>query len=151
MASAQAATEELVYQAIGKFIFAFSQLEYMLKEHVASEAGVKDEHFIAIMTHDFALLCTIASDVLGKTCKHEEEKEELRAIISDCRKVNDMRVKVVHGLWVPFMDGGRVWHVSRNSLKPSMSVEQAKELERYSQLANQLLKRVEDFMWGGDT
>lgn len=151
MATTSIITEEAVYQAIGKFIFAFSQLEYMLKEHVGCEAGVKDEHFTAMMTHDFALLCSIALDVLGKSCKDDEEKEELRAIITDCRKLNDVRVKVVHGLWVPFMDGGRVWHVSRNSLKPSMNVEQASELEHYCSIANQLLKRLQDFQWGGDT
>lgn len=151
MASEPTASETAVYQAIGQFIFAFSQLEYMLKEHVACEAGVKDDHFVAIMTHDFAMLCTIAFDVLGKSCKDDEEKAELRAIISDCRKVNEVRVKVVHGLWVPFMDGGRLWHVPRGSLKPSLNVQQGKELDHYSQITNQLLKRLQDFQWGGDT
>ncbi len=49
---------EETYHAIGRFIFEFSQLEFCLRFHTGTEAGVESQHFNAIMTQDFALLCT---------------------------------------------------------------------------------------------
>jgi len=135
------------YHAIGRFMFEFSQMEYAIRYYVAAEAGIKDEHFSAIMTHDFALLCTIATDVLSQSFKEEDQRRQLKDIIKECRKLNDERVVVAHGLWVPFREGGAVHHVSRSSLKTNMSVDQAKHLEKQANHANHLRAMLEELMW----
>jgi hypothetical protein len=133
--------------AIGRFIFEFSQLEFCLRYHTGTEAGLEGKNFTAIMTQDFALLCTAAIDVLGRSLREDDNKRVLKEIISECRKLNDVRVKVAHGLWVPFHEGGTVQHVSRSSLKISVNVEQAKQLEQYADQANHLWKTLEEIMW----
>jgi hypothetical protein len=137
---------EETYLAIGRFMFEFSQLEMSLRHNIALEAGVKDRYFNAVMTHDFALLCTIAQELLGHSWESEEQSARLVAIIKECRKLNDVRVRVAHGLWVPYRAGGTVHHVSRSSLKPQMSSDQSQELEGKAQAINQLRSKFEILM-----
>jgi hypothetical protein len=119
---------ESTYHAIGRFMFEFSQLEYAIKHYVAETAGIQEMYFHAVMSHDFALLCTVASEVLFQNFG-EKDKERLKGIISRARALNNERVRVAHGLWVPFKEGGTVLHVSRSSLKPTWDVGQAQHLE----------------------
>jgi hypothetical protein len=137
---------EETYLAIGRFMFEFSQLEMSLRHNIALEAGVKDRYFDAVMTHDFALLCTIAQELLGQSWDSEEQSARLVRIIKECRKLNDVRVRVAHGLWVPFRGGGTVHHVSRASLKSKMSSDQAQELEEKAQAINSLRADFEALM-----
>jgi hypothetical protein len=138
---------EATYHAIGRFMFEFSQMEYAIRHYVGAEAGIKDEHFNAIMTHDFAILCTVAADILSQSFKEEDQRRRLKDIIKECRKLNAERVIVAHGLWVPFRHGGTVHHVSRSSLKTNMSVDQAKHLEKQADQANHLRGMLEELMW----
>ena len=137
---------EETYLAIGRFMFEFSQLEMSLRNFTALEAGVKDRYFDAVMTHDFSLLCTIAQELLGLSWESEGKKTKFLGIIKECRKLNDVRVRVAHGLWVPFRGGGTVHHVSRSSLKAKMSSDQAQELEERAKAVNQLRSEFELLM-----
>jgi hypothetical protein len=58
--------EERFFSAIGRFVFEFSQLEYTLKLFISRVIGLKDKHFNALMSHDFALTCSIAQTVLAR-------------------------------------------------------------------------------------
>lgn len=62
-------SEDRFFSAIGRLIFEFSQLEYTLKHHISERIGLGDEYFDALMTHDFAMLCTIAESVLTRESK----------------------------------------------------------------------------------
>jgi hypothetical protein len=57
---------ESTYHAIGHFMFEFSQLEYAIKHYVAEAVGIQEMHYHAVMSHDFALLCTVATEVLSQ-------------------------------------------------------------------------------------
>jgi len=122
-------------------MFEFSQLEFSIKYAVSEAAGIKDKHFDAIMVYDFALLCTIAVQVLGEPWD-EAKKQELNRIIAKCRSLNDERVRVAHGLWVPFRDGGVVHHVPR-SLKAVRLVGQASHLEKQASETNDCRAKFE--------
>ena len=134
------------YQSIGRFIFEFSQLEAALRHFVGAYSGVKEEFADAVISHDFSLLCTIASQVLVDP---NDTHGILDKIISDCRRMNDVRVRVVHGLWAPFQDGGTLLNISRRNLKPFMSGDQAQRLEAHAGEVNQLRNRFETFVHRG--
>jgi hypothetical protein len=119
---------ESTYRAIGRFMFEFSQLEYAIKHYVAEAVGIQEMYFHAVMSHDFALLCTVATEVLSQKFG-KKDNERLRSVMSRARGLNTERVRVAHGLWVPFLEGGTVHHVTRNSLKPTLDVGQAQHLE----------------------
>jgi hypothetical protein len=133
------------YTAIGHFIFEFSQLEAALKYHISEACRIRADHYEALLSHDFAMLCTIARTVL---VNHEDsEGKILQDIINRCRRMNDVRVRVVHGLWVPFKDGGTLVHTSR-SLKTYLNADQARQLEEDALETNQLRNRFEWYAVG---
>jgi hypothetical protein len=133
------------FAAIGHFIFEFSQLEAALKYYIGLECGLDGRHFAPLLSHDFSMLCTIARTVLVND--DDANGELLEKIIGDFRRVNDVRIRVVHGLWVPFMEGGTVHHTSR-SLKTQLNADQARQLEEQAQEANQLRNRFERYAMG---
>src|SRR6266436_9247834 len=106
-------SEDRFFNAIGRFIFEFSQLEYTLKHHVAEEINLREEHFNAIMTHDFALLCTVAETVLVRPEMNDNRADRLKTLISKCRSLNDDRVRIVHGLWFVAAEEGRLFRASK--------------------------------------
>jgi hypothetical protein len=139
---------EETYLAIGHFIFEFSQLEFALRHFIGEVSGIREEFAEAVISHDFAMLCSIAGTVL--TDKRDAAVQTaLAGILSDCRRLNDVRVRVAHGLWVPFRGGGTVHHLSRQTLKRVMNADQAHQLEKYAVETNNLRGKLEKLMYGG--
>jgi hypothetical protein len=110
--------EERYFSAIGRFVDEYSGLEAILKLVIARAIGLKRKHVDALMSHDFALTCNIAETVLAEFVA-PEKSEEFKTLISDCRKLNEDRVRIVHGLWLITDKKGVLTHVARNSLKRS--------------------------------
>jgi hypothetical protein len=104
------------YSAIGRFISSFSFLESTIKVNVAHTVKLPDEFRDQIMSHDFALLCTIAENVFSRE-EPQERTDELRKILSRCRKLNDHRVRIVHGWWIIGGRSGFLFHTSRQKLE----------------------------------
>jgi DNA primase len=130
------------YEAIGRFIFEFSQLEYEIRYRVSEEVWISEEYFNAIMVHDFSVLCTAADHVFEICFEKEPEKaKKFKALIKKARALADIRNAVAHGLWVPFMDGGKVIHVPR-TLKPNISTEQATALNKKADEACELRAQI---------
>jgi hypothetical protein len=137
------ATEEATYRAIGRFIARFGGLEYTLRFHLAEEIKLDLNYLSVLVTHDFALLCTAVTTVFSKTLKTEEERRELKTLISKCRALNDIRVKVVHGQWFAFHDGGMVAHVSRRTLAIEDTTGMAKLLEEKTNEASAVFIKLQ--------
>ena len=82
----------------------------------SKKVGLRSKHFPALMSHDFALTCTIAQTILLESVA-PEKLEKFKTFISDCRTLNDNRVRVAHGLWVIANEEGVLQHVSRKKLQ----------------------------------
>ena len=139
-------SEDQFFAAIGRFIFEFSQLEYTIKHHIAETVDLQDQYFNAIMTHDFALLCTIAESVLGPRVA-EQKAADFKKLIAKCRSLNTDRVRIAHGLW--FVGGGRgaLHHVSRQKLKEDTHFEEANDIANKADLAANLRSEFEEIMY----
>ncbi len=134
---------ERTYRAIGRFVFEFSQVEYKIRHYLASELGLKDEYFTAVMeSYDVALLCAVAKQVLIKSCG-EDESARIRKLLDELYVLNAERVRVAHGLWVPHREGGTVHRVSRSNIKPAWFANQAEALKKKADEANALRARLE--------
>jgi hypothetical protein len=72
------------YTAIGRFLAEYSQLELSLKRYVAKAINLPDENFEVIMSHDFAMTCTIALKVLSRG-KDKNQVSKLEDLIKRCR------------------------------------------------------------------
>jgi hypothetical protein len=136
-------SSEKTYRAIGRFIFEFSQAEYTIRQYLASEIGLVDEHFSAIVeSYDVGLLCTVATKVFGKS-RAGPNAAAIEGLINKFRGLNDIRNRVAHGLWVPFKDGGTVHHVSRSKLQPRTDNNQAEALDKLADEACNLRSQLE--------
>jgi hypothetical protein len=72
----------------------------------------------------------------------------IKDLLNDFRALNDNRNRVVHGLWVPFKDGGTVHYVPRGNLKSNSAVDQAVALEKLADKACRLRAELERaFLW----
>jgi hypothetical protein len=92
---------ERTYRAIGHFVFEFSQLEYSLKHYVGEEFRLDEKYFSAIVeSYDMAMLCTIVQTVFRQS-RSENTARIIDDLVNEVRELNNERVKVVHGLWVP--------------------------------------------------
>jgi hypothetical protein len=101
--------DERYYSSIGRFISAFSYLEFMIKCRIATAVGVPDDYFLEIISHDFSMLCTLAQKLLIREMD-KETAARLKTVIGKCRKLNDHRVRIVHGFWLIGRRSGNLLH-----------------------------------------
>jgi hypothetical protein len=95
-----------------------------------------------VESYDVGVLCSVAIEVFTKS-RASANAAKIKALINEFRDLNHHRNRVVHGLWVPFKDGGTVHHVPRNSPKPQWAANQAEALEKLSDEALSLRGRLE--------
>ena len=76
-------------------------------------------------------------------------KDRVDDVIAKLRKLNDDRVRIVHGLWLAGIEGGKLFHVSRSSLRPSIHFAQPRgaEIARLADLVNELRWEWEQVIW----
>jgi hypothetical protein len=137
---------EETYLAIGRFIFEFSQLEHSLRVYIGEKLNLGEDLELVVMSHDFSMLCTTATKVLAVPGNADADKA-LTKMISECRRINDVRVRVSHGLWVPFRSGGTVHQISRRTLTQTMSINQAQELVKCADETAMLRYCLDCYMW----
>lgn len=121
---------EQTYRAIGRFMFEFSQFEYGVRHYLGQAIGINEEYFSAVVeSYDVVMLVKVAKEVFKKARK-KQNAAEIERLLNEFLKLNGHRIRVAHGLWVPFMDGGTVHHVSRDKLSSLLYTDQAKVLEQ---------------------
>jgi hypothetical protein len=135
--------EEEAYRAIGRFIYEFSQAESTIRDCVSDSIGLDYKyHSDIIESYDVAMLCNIAISVFEKSLPRYQVRK-LKPLINKFRELNNVRVRVAHGVWVPSIDGGTVHHTSRRGLKSIASANQAASLERLADEACDLRAEIE--------
>ncbi|SRR5258708_39429447 len=88
-------------KAIGEFVIAFSQLEYVIRVVFQLMLGLASEQAeIVLANYDFAALCR----AMGAFVRTLPEKDELALkrfdkLINECLRINTERVRLVHGTW----------------------------------------------------
>jgi len=134
---------EATYRAIGRFITQFASVEWTLRFYLAEEIKLDLNYMSVVVTHDFALLCTAVTTVFSKTLKFEDQRHDLKHLMSKCRELNDIRVKVVHGQWFAFSEGGTVAHIPRRSLQIEDTTEMAMLLDKATADGNKLFVELQ--------
>lgn len=129
---------------IGRFIFEFSQLEFSIRTVLVTRLGLKEEYFnIVTAPYDFAKLCNVTRE--ASIVKYPERKEELDKLFNACLKLNEIRVLIVHGMWLDDLDGLSLRIVSRGSFKTQIHSFKKDELTRHADKAQELMQRVIEF------
>jgi hypothetical protein len=72
---------EKYYLAIGRFVIAFSNLELELKADLTTVLDLTFTDGRRILTHDFAMTCTIVESVFSSRAGDETAATELRKLI----------------------------------------------------------------------
>jgi hypothetical protein len=140
-----------LYLAIGQFVFAFSQLEFMIRHLLGEALGLNEDRFYAVTSpYDFAALCRVTQNVARTipSCT-DEDRSELDDIFKECLKVNDDRVRIVHGTWfISEEEGLGTRHISRTSLEPRVYYSRIEEIDALSSRAAKLKSRIVEFLIG---
>lgn len=131
----------LTHEAIGAFIFAFSQLEFTIRVRLGRVLNLK-EGMLDIVTgpYDFAMLCVVSREaMLAKKKISKKRRKAVEAFFKDCLGFNSRnRTIVAHALWTI----GGASHVSRNSLKRSMHFSDLNDLRAETKKAQALMNRM---------
>ena len=90
--------------------------------------------------YDFATLCRVAQAVLTQF-QQIKKKKEIEHTFKACLKVNDVRNQIVHGTWLL---GSGTRHVSRQTLEPSIYLEQTDEIVEKTREIKKLQKDIAD-------
>jgi hypothetical protein len=149
-----------LYQAIGEFIFEFSQLEFTIRVALGSALSDgpviwDDERFDTVISpYDFATLCRVAQRVFESKARtwailskeneieriiNPPKKDEIERTFKACLAMNDERVRIAHGTWT-LAGGAR--HVARGSLKAQFHFEQTEKIEDKSREVSKLRTSV---------
>jgi hypothetical protein len=131
---------EKTYRAIGRFIFEFSMVEFVIRFKLAEEIGLDKRHKAVVESYDVAKLCAVAEDVFTKS-RAKENAAQISDLIHEFLTLNNIRNRVAHGLWQPQMEGGTVSHVSR-CLTPKLFPHQAEKLEKEADKAKTLVSKL---------
>jgi hypothetical protein len=128
--------ETLIQNAIGHFIYWFSQLAFTIKNRLARALDLPEDLFdIIIGPYDFAMLCTVTERTLTRDAA-KPDQARIKKYFNDCRKLNqEARVIVAHGSWT--FEGAR--HVSRNSLTAKHYFAKASELDKQAKETKRLM------------
>jgi hypothetical protein len=118
--------DERFYSAIGRFMVMFSNLEAVIRMMIAETINLDGKYRYTIMTHDFAMLCTIAGRVLPDGMKGGADAA-LRPIIGRLHELNTHRLRIAHGHWMGLGPKG-VIHTSRQKLTPAKHYEDPLEI-----------------------
>jgi hypothetical protein len=130
----------ILYQAIGKFVYQFSQLEFTIR-HLLSDLLelTPDQFHIVTASYDFATLCKVTSAFIKSLPECDEKTaDEVTEIFNKCFRVNDARVRLVHGTWG---DEG-AHHVSRSNLTQKAYFGKVQEITDITQEAKICLNLV---------
>jgi hypothetical protein len=130
------------FQAIGAFVFEFSQLDFTIRAFLAGLLKLPDAQFdIVTGPYDFAMLCRVSREIAIQ--RFPKQKAAIEDVFNRCLKLNDDRVKVAHGMWSDTTDGRlAARHVGRNSLKAKFYFGDPKELPGLRETAQKLMKEV---------
>jgi hypothetical protein len=144
-----------LYTAIGRFIFEFSQLEFMIRHALGEALALKelgtDARFdIVTSPYDFATLCNVTKAIFTRTVGCDEnDQKEIESILNACMTLNnEERVPIAHGTW--FIDASRLGtrHVPRTKLEMTTKYSKIADIDAAAQKAATLKSRLIKFLCG---
>jgi hypothetical protein len=137
----EAARKAQTFEAIGAFIFQFSQLEFTIRVMLSARLKLEEKQFdIVTAPYDFRMLCTVTREILVQ--QYPDQKSDIQNLFNRCLKLNDDRVRVAHGLW---SDDGRAIiarHVTRSSLKAEHFFENPAAIAKLTDTAQSLMAEI---------
>ena len=138
--------EESTFIKIGEFIFWFSQLELALRGALSDALRLPHELFDTVTaSYDFRTLCDVTLAACQFRCQDETTGKAMVDVINRAKQVNDTRVRIAHGTWMPSSSGGlNAMHMSRQSLKSRYFFDSPGELQK---AVDQCIRVAQDAIW----
>ena len=124
---------------IGRFVYAFSQMEHAIKSFLADNLGLDKQHRDAVLSNmDFARACDTLEAILNISLASDPHGRlrSLRSLVGQAKKLNaDHRLVVAHGVWERAEQGLVARKVSREKAVARYYYEQQGELDRAADAA----------------
>jgi hypothetical protein len=110
------------YLEIGRFVVAFSQLEFSLRFALGNALKLKDDQVDAVTaTYDFSALCQVTKAIyLAKHAGDAERCKMIEKLIKRCLGLHqEARNPIMHATWSGTTGGRAARHVARQTHKVS--------------------------------
>jgi len=135
------ARKSRTYEAIGAFVFHFSQLEFTIRVLLSGILGLTEEQIdVVTAPYDFRMLCTVTKIILIQ--RLSVQKKQIEDLFGRCLSLNDRRVQVAHGLWSDDGKGLTARHVARGSLRAEYFFENTEDLVKLADTAQRLMAEI---------
>lgn len=133
--------EDKMAQAIGRFIYSFSQLEFAIRLRLGDALKLSEELFdVVVGPYDIATLCNVTREVLLRT-RPDLDASTITKLFNRCHALNQRaRIIVAHGTW--FLNGGGASHFSKNTFKMTSHFEDLDDLHKQTKEAQYLMWHV---------
>jgi hypothetical protein len=122
--------ELLAFQQIGAFMFWFSQLELALRLELSDALKLPAPLYdVVTASYDFRTLCAVTREVTTfRAGDNKRTADAIQRLIRKCLTLNDLRVKIAHGTWMPGTPAPTAMHMSRQTLQSHHIFEDPQEL-----------------------
>ena len=141
--------------AIGRFMFEFSQLDFIIRHALGEALGLKEigeyaQFDIVVSAYDFATLCSVTKAIFMRSMGcDEDERKEIESIINACMALNnEERVPIAHGTWFIDETGLGARHVPRTKLEVTIKFSRIGDIDAAAQKAATLKSRLIKFLCG---
>jgi hypothetical protein len=139
--SEEEARKSTTFQAMGRFFFHFSQLEFTIRVLLAAALKLSEVQLdIVTSTYDFRVLCTVTKSILVQ--KFANQEADIESLFKRCLSLNEKRVQVAHGLWSDDGNTLTARHVSGQTLEACRFFENPKDLNKLSDDAQALMAEI---------
>jgi hypothetical protein len=132
------------FQAIGHFIYQFSQLEFTIRAVLTAYLQLPDQYFDAVTgPYDFRMLVAVTSKV-GQI-KYPERADTIKAMFKECFDLMTVRNHIAHGLWSDGIMEWSVRHYNREKLEGKHIPYTSDQINEFAKQAQMLLQKVMGF------
>jgi hypothetical protein len=130
-----------MFQTIGTFVYAFSQLELAIRLRLSDALELKEDlREVVVGPYDLATLCNVTKEVLIRTRK-DLDAGLISKLFNRCHALNQKaRIVVAHGTW--FSEGGGASHFSKNSFTSTSHFTDLNDLRKQIDEARNLMWHV---------
>jgi hypothetical protein len=134
-------TDTEMFQTIGTFMYAFSQLELAIRLRLSDALNLEENlREVVVGPYDLATLCNVTKEVLIRTRK-DLDVTLIGKLFNRCHALNQKaRIVVAHGTW--FSEGGGASHFSKNSFTSTSHFTDLNDLKKHIGEARNLMWHV---------
>ncbi len=132
------------YAELGEFMVEFSQLEFSIRAVIGGYLKIPNDLINPILSeYQFVPLCRVWKLLENKF--NSEKIDVTKKICGELLALNEQRVRIAHGLWMPGVEALEALHVAKNSGRVGTYFSESGELKSLTRECQRLMQEIMGF------